>query len=54
MPKTLYTEYVSVNDSDYVQNNLRNELDANLVPDKKYLYIGTIFNNKKDGLGLEI
>jgi hypothetical protein len=52
--KTLYTEYVSVEDSDYVQNNLRNELDVNLIPDKKYLYIGTKFNNKKDGLGLEI
>jgi hypothetical protein len=27
---------------------------VNLIPDKKYLYIGTKFNNKKDGLGLEI
>ena len=52
--KTLYTEYVSVDDSDYVKNNLRNDLDVNLIPDKKYLYIGTKFNNKKDGLGLEI
>ena len=52
--KVLYTEYGSVNDSNYIQNNLRNELDVNLVPDKKYLYIGTKFNFKKDGLGLEL
>ena len=52
--RTLYTEYTSVNEPDYIQNNLQSELDVNLLPDKKYLYIGTKFNDKKDGLGLEI
>ena len=52
--KTLYTEYTTVNEPDYIQNNLQSELDVNLIPDKKYLYIGTKFNDKKDGLGLEL
>ena len=52
--KILYTENASINDNNYIENNMRNELDVNLAPDQNYLYIGTKFNNKKDGLGLEI
>jgi len=50
----LYTEYASMNDYQNIQNNLRNDLTVNLIPEKNYIYIGTKFKNKKDGLGLEL
>ena len=48
--KVIYTEYDSIKDINYFGNNT----DVNLVPEKKYLYIGTKFKNEKDGLGLEL
>ena len=52
--KIIYTEYSSINDNNYLDNNLRNGLDVNLAPEQNYLYIGSKYNYKKDGLGLEI
>jgi L1 cell adhesion molecule like protein len=52
--QTLYTEYATINDIYYYQNNIINELDVNLAPDKNYLYVGTKYNYTKDGLGLEL
>ena len=53
--KILYTENGIINDINYIQNNIRNDyLNVNLCPDQNFLYIGTKFNSKKDGLGLEI
>ena len=52
----LYKEYSFISGSEYMQSDPdnSNELDVDLVPDKNYLYLGTKFNNKKDGLGLEV
>ena len=52
--KIIYTEYASINDSIYFDKCKENELDVNLSPEKNYLYIGSKFDLKKDGLGLEI
>lgn len=46
-------EYSFLSGSDYVKNEEK-DLDVDLIPDKVYLYIGNKFNDKKDGLGLEI
>ena len=51
---TLCSENSSINDYENIQNNLRIDLTVNLIPEKYYTYIGTKFNNKKDGLGLEL
>ena len=50
----LCTENASINDYQNIQNNLRTDLTVNLIPEKNYIYIGTKFNGKKDGLGLEL
>ena len=52
--RKLYTEYATINDTYFYQNNIINELDVNLAPNKNYLYVGTKFNYTKDGLGLEL
>ena len=52
--KIIYTEYASINDSIYIDKCKENELDVNLNPEKNYLYIGSKFDLKKDGLGLVI
>ena len=52
--KIIYTENGSINDNNYRDNSLRNDLDINLAPDNNYLYVGSKYNYKKDGLGLEI
>ena len=52
--QTLFSEYSSINDYQNIFNNNRDDLDVNLIPEKNYIYIGTKFNDKKDGLGLEI
>ena len=51
--KVLYTEYSTIDDNNYFENINKNELDVNLAPEQNCLYIGTKFNYKKDGLGLE-
>ena len=50
----LCTEYASINDYQELKNNLSIDLTVNLIPEKNYIYVGTKFNNKKDGLGLEL
>lgn len=52
--QTLCKEHATTDDIYYYQNNIINELDVNLSPDKNYLYIGTKYNYAKDGYGLEI
>lgn len=52
--QNLYAENASINDYENIQNNLRTDLTVNLIPEKNYIYIGTKFNDKKDGIGLEI
>ena len=52
--KEIFTDNSTLNDNNYISNNIRNELDVNLAPDSNYLYIGTKYNYKKDGYGLEL
>lgn len=51
--KEIHKEYSFLSGSEYVKGN-DDDLDVDLVPDKNYCYLGHKFNNKKDGLGLEI
>jgi len=46
-------QYSEEYESSNSENNL-DELDVNLIPEKKYIFIGTKINNLKDGFGLEI
>ena len=50
----LCKDYLTISSSEYILDLENENLDINLAPEKNYLYLGTKFNNKKDGLGLEI
>ena len=50
----LCKEYSSIPSSEYIFNLNSEDLDVNLAPEINCLYLGTKFNDKKDGLGLEI
>ena len=50
----LCKEYSTIPNSEYILDLDIENLDVNLAPEANCLYLGTKFNNKKDGLGLEI
>ena len=50
----LYKDILKIPSSDYIIGLNHNQLDVNLAPEETYIYLGTKFNDKKDGLGLEI
>ena len=50
----IYTEYLSINDYENIKNSFPTNLIVDLIPEKNYIYIGNKYNNKKDGLGLEL
>ena len=50
----LCKEYSSIPSSEYILDLNSEELDVNLAPEINCLYLGTKFNDKKDGLGLEM
>ena len=50
----LCKEYSFIPSSEYILDLNSEDLDVNLAPEQNYLYLGTKFKNKKDGLGLEI
>ena len=49
-------QYDEINENFLLNNNFVNgtEYDVNLMPERKYLFIGQKINNKKNGYGLEI
>lgn len=50
----LCKEYSTIPSSEYILDLNNDELDVNLAPEVNCLYLGTKFQNKKDGLGLEV
>ena len=50
----LCKEYSTIPSSEYILDLNSEELDVNLAPEINCLYLGTKFNDKKDGLGLEM
>ena len=50
----LRKEYSSIPSSEFSFDLNNEDLDVNLAPEINHLYLGTKFNDKKDGLGLEI
>ena len=51
--QNLVQEFSNISSSEYIIGLNHEELTVNLAPEENCLYIGTKFNNKKDGLGLE-
>ena len=52
--QVLQKEYSTIPTSEFFIYLNNDDLDVNLAPEINCLYLGTKFNNKKDGLGLEI
>ena len=50
----LCKEYSTIPSSEYILDLNNNDLDVDLAPEVNCLYLGTKFQNKKDGLGLEV
>lgn len=50
----LCKEYSTIPSSEYILDLNNDELDVNLAPEVNCLYLGTKFQKRKDGLGLEI
>ena len=50
----LYKDILELSPSEYIRGLNPEQLNINLAPETPYIYLGTKFNNKKDGLGLEI
>ena len=50
----LYKDIYEIPLSFYIKDLDHSKLDVNLAPDQKCIYLGTKFNNRKDGLGLEL
>ena len=50
----LCKEYSNISSSEFISDLNHEELQVNLAPEMRCLYLGTKFNNRKDGLGLEI
>ena len=50
----LYKDITYIPSSEYIIGLDNNQLDVNLAPEDKCIYLGTKFQDKKDGLGLEL
>ena len=50
----LYKDLLEISPSEIIKGLNTNQLTVNLSPETPYIYLGTKFNDKKDGLGLEI
>ena len=50
----LYKDLLEISSSETIKGLNTNQLTINLSPETPYIYLGTKFNDKKDGLGLEI
>lgn len=50
----LCKEYTTISSSEFILDLNKEDLDVNLAPEINCLYLGTKYNNDKDGLGLEI
>ena len=50
----LYKDLLEISSSETIKGLNTNQLTVNLSPETPYIYLGTKFNDKKDGLGLEI
>ena len=50
----LFRDMSVIPSSEYIIGLNNDKLDINLAPENKCIYLGTKFNNQKDGLGLEL
>ena len=51
--QNIVQEYSNISSSEYIIGLNHEELTVNLAPEENCLYLGTKFNNQKDGIGLE-
>ena len=49
-----FNDFTNIDNYENIKNNFDTDLDVNLIPDNKCIYIGEKINDKKEGLGLEI